>query len=515
MWHTLLFLLAVVYAIRWIVNFRQAARSLSNLPGYRTLLHSESNLGNFLPKIRGIVPGTNFPFIDKHSVFAWAGCDIVGHVSMFPCKADIVVADAAVIKEITTSRSRFPKEVTQYGTFSFFGPNILASEGEIWKRYRKISAPSFSERNNRLVWDEAVSIMKDLFNSGWENKKEISVDNCLDITLSFSLYVISAAGFGHKMTWKENKAIPPGHLMSFETSLYTVSTYVLQRLLLPDWAVGLTKKTREIDLGFKELRSYMIEMIEARKNSEEVKRHDLLSNLLLANASDGESEGLNADEIISNVFIFLLAGHETTAHTLCYTFALLALHPDEQEKLYQHIKSVLKDPQVPTYDEMSLLTRSMAVFNETLRMYSPATLIPKCSAEDTTLTVPNAKGETVVIPVPKGTNVFLHIPGLHYNPKYWEDPFSFNPDRFMQPNWNKDAFLPFSAGARGCLGRKFAEIEAIVAITMLVSQYKIAVQEEPCFAGETWEQKKERVLKAARVLTLTPVKVPLVFTRRS
>lgn len=114
--------------------------------------------------------------------------------------------------------------------------------------------------------------MNDLFNSGWEKKKEIRVDNCLDITLSvsrhrrllivkhakkscqFSLYVISAAGFGHKMTWKENKAIPPGHLMSFETSLYTVSTYVLQRLLLPDWAVGLTKKTREIDLGFKELR---------------------------------------------------------------------------------------------------------------------------------------------------------------------------------------------------------------------------------------------------------------------
>lgn len=95
--------------------------AFSNLPGYRTLLHSESNLGNFLPKIRGIVPGTNFPFIDKHSgtsalhipvhtfnsleflVFAWAGCDIVGHVSMFPCKADIVVADAAVIKVLTFS----------------------------------------------------------------------------------------------------------------------------------------------------------------------------------------------------------------------------------------------------------------------------------------------------------------------------------------------------------------------------------------------------------------------------
>ncbi|EKM76286.1 hypothetical protein AGABI1DRAFT_45036, partial [Agaricus bisporus var. burnettii JB137-S8] len=504
-------------------------------PGYRTLFYFESFFGHFLPKIRGVSCGNNLLFGDKHSVFEWAGCDIVTHVSMFPSKADVVVADASVVKEITTSRSRFPKAVALYGAFSFFGSNILVSEGEVWKRYRKISAPSFSERNNRLVWDEAVLVMKDLINSGWENKKEIRVDNFLDITLSFSLHVISAAGFGRKMAWKDAKVIPSGHLMSFKSSICTVTTYVIERLLLPDWAVGLTKKTREIDLGFKELKSYMIEMIEARKNTEEVKRHDLLSNLLLANASDGESEGLNADEIISNVFIFLFAGHEvrtflshlvqlyllshadneTTAHTLCYTFALLALHPDEQEKLYQHIKSVIQDPRAPTYDEMSLLTRSTAVLYEALRLYPPAVAIPKCSAEDTTLTVTNAKGEVVVVPVPKGTDIYIHIAGMHYNPKYWKDPFSFNPDRFMQPNWNKDAFLPFSAGARGCVGRKFAEIESLVAITMLVSRYKIAVQEEPRFAGETWEEKKKRVLTSTKVLTLKPVKVPLVFTRRS
>jgi hypothetical protein len=131
---------------------------------------------------------------------------------------------------------------------------------------------SYSQRNNRLVWDEAVSIMNDLFNSSWENKKEVTIDNCLGMTLSvslrqgsliakrthkgaqFSLYVISAAGFGRKMSWKEEKVVPSGHLMSFKTSICTVTTYLIHRLLLPDWAVGLTKKTREIDLGFKELR---------------------------------------------------------------------------------------------------------------------------------------------------------------------------------------------------------------------------------------------------------------------
>lgn len=70
----------------------------------------------------------------------------------------------------------------------------------------------------------------------------------------FSLHVISAAGFGRKMAWKDAKVIPSGHLMSFKSSICTVTTYVIERLLLPDWAVGLTKKTREIDLGFKELK---------------------------------------------------------------------------------------------------------------------------------------------------------------------------------------------------------------------------------------------------------------------
>jgi hypothetical protein len=114
--------------------------------------------------------------------------------------------------------------------------------------------------------------MSDLFQSGWENGREITVDNCLDITLSvslhripmlakgteksdqFSLYVISAAGFGHKMAWKEDKAVPLGHSMSFKTSMYIVTTYVIPKLLLPDWIMGLTNKTREIDSGFKEIR---------------------------------------------------------------------------------------------------------------------------------------------------------------------------------------------------------------------------------------------------------------------
>lgn len=301
--------------------------------------------------------------------------------------------------------------------------------------------------------------------------------------------------------------------MTFKDALYTVTSYIIPKILLPDWAMGLTKKTRHIALGFDELKMHMVEMVETRMKSEKVERDDLFSNLLDANSDEGG--GLSIDELIGNIFIFLLAGHETTAHTLCFTLALLALYPDEQEKLYQHIISVVPDGRTPTYEQMPLLTHTMAVFNETLRMFPAVTIIPKRTAEDTTLTTTNSRGETIVVPIPEGTDVHINVPGLHYNPKYWADPHEFKPDRFLSNDWNKDAFIPFSGGPRACLGRKFAETEALACLTMLVSRYKVTVKEEPRYTNETFEQRKERLLKTEPVITLTPVRVPLTFTRRS
>jgi cytochrome P450 len=81
-------------------------------------------------------------------------------------------------------------------------------------------------------------------------------------------------------------------------------------------------------------------------------------------------------------------------------------------------------------------------------------------------------------------------------------------------DWPRDAFVPFSVGARACLGRKFFETEAVAILTLLISRYKIEVKEEPQFASETFEEKKARILATTSVLTLTPVRVPLVFKRR-
>ncbi|KAK7683816.1 hypothetical protein QCA50_013192 [Cerrena zonata] len=180
------------------------------------------------------------------------------------------------------------------------------------------------------------------------------------------------------------------------------------------------------------------------------------------------------------------------------------------------IKDLMKafpDGSTPTYDDINKLKYVECVLNETLRMFPPVVGAPKRAAEDTSLVSVNALGEKVVVPVPAGTTINLMIGDLHYNPRYWDDPHTFKPSRFLE-DWPRDAFLPFSGGVRSCLGRRFAELENMVFLSMLVMKYKLTIKPEPEFACETFGEKRDRILKYKQGLTITPIHVPLVFTRR-
>ncbi|KAG1808691.1 cytochrome P450 [Suillus subaureus] len=511
---------AALRALQLFLDFRRLLASIHHLPGYRTILESSTVLGNLFPRTPLLTLGHDHSWLSKHSPFAERGLDIISTAACWPkVMGSLLIADANVIKDIVWSRGgRFPKPLGRYAILNFFGENIVASEGNEWKRYRKIVAPAFSERNNRLVWDTTTQIMLDLFDIMWAGQEEVVVNHSVDLTLPIALFVIGAAGFGRPISWKDDAVVPLGHQLTFKDALHTVTQELTLKLLVPRWAMGLTKRFRRARLAFDELHQYLTEMIHERRGSQhEGNNNDLLSSLLSANDDDNLSKGevkLSNSELIGNIFIFLVAGHETTAHTLSFAFALLALHPDKQEEMYQHIKRVLPDGRIPTYDDMPSLAYSSAVFNEALRMFPPACGVPKTSAEDTTFTLTDANGTLKTVVVPKGLGLTLDVPGLHYNPKYWEDPFAFKPERFLG-DWNRDAFLAFSGGYRGCVGRKFSETEGAAVLTILISQYTISIKDEPQFAGETYEQRKARVLDAQSTLTLAPTRLPLVFRRRT
>ncbi|PIL23515.1 cytochrome P450 [Ganoderma sinense ZZ0214-1] len=415
-----LLLLALVL-LRRFIEWRRAAASVNNLGGFRTLFSERFIWFPF--RVAGISPGVQSEenLYRKHKDFEEVGWDIMAGVSFWPnAEVTLSLADPAVIKDVIGARARFPKPMGPYKILLAFGPNLVASEGDEWKRQRKLVAPAFSE------------------------------------------------------------------------------------LMFPTWALRWgTPLMRSFYIASNELQNYMQEMIVARRTAEvKEERHDLFSSLLDANEGFAESgEKLSDTGLLGNVFIFMVAGYETSAHTLAYSFILLALYQEEQEKFYQNIKQTLGDGRTPSYEEFSTLSYSMAVFNETLRLFPPVITIPKQSAEDTSFTTTNAAGEKRTIPVPKGTYVTVHTPGIHNNPKYWEDPDAFKPERFLK-DYPRDCFLPFSGGPRGCIGRGFSETESIAVLTLLVARYRVEVRDEPQFAGESFAQRRARLLKSKLSVTL-------------
>jgi len=348
----------------------------------------------------------------------------------------------------------------------------------------------------------------------WAGKKEIVLDHALETTKSITLFVISAAGFGRRTAWKDELKAPSGHFLTFKDALVTASTGMPIKLVVPEAAGAISSRVRKLHEAYDELGRYMVETIERRKNATDHEQcFDLLSNLLCANEVEDGNAKLTDAEVLGNVFIFLVAGHESTAHTISFALGLLALYQDEQERLYQEILKATPDNRDPTFQDLSALSYVQCVLNETLRMFPPVDNILKEAAEDCTLTTTNNAGETVTVAIPKGSGISLRIAGLHYNPKYWKDPLTFNPARFSG-DWPREAFLPFSGGSRSCIGRRFAELEFMAAITMFVKNYKIFVKQEPQFARETFQQRKERVMSVTNGLTLTPAKMPLTFVRR-
>ncbi|OSX58093.1 hypothetical protein POSPLADRAFT_1061204 [Postia placenta MAD-698-R-SB12] len=507
-----------VWFLRVYLLYRETLKRNKEWIGPRTLIGDETVFSQIFRPIPGISLGYDYPWLSKHNDYPSDGCDAYFMVSAFPVGySSLWLSDAAAIKEIASSRLRFPKPVKLYKVLLIFGPNIVASEFDSWKRYRRMVASAFSDRNHEYVWYSASKLGVDLLDNVFKNEKEVVLDDVTEITLPLALYMIAIAGFGREVTFQHDGVVPHGHKMSFKAAIDIIAKDIFLKLLLPTFAFTLHPRLRKLQLAFEEIEEYIKEMIRERQTStQEEGRPDLLNNLLEANG-DSEIKGekpLTDEELIANVFIFLLGGHEASSQALAFALAALSIHPDEQKALYQQIKQVMPNGELPRYEDIHLLAYSLAVINETLRMYPPVNASPKYCAEDTVITVTNASGSKKLVPVPKNTKIFLHITGVHYNPRYWKDPHVFNPSRFLA-DYPREAFIPFSSGSRSCIGRKFFETEAVAILSLIISRYKVSIKEDPRYAHETFEEKKQRIFTANIKLTLTAAnQIPLVFTRR-
>ncbi|KAH7338266.1 614/534 cytochrome P450 [Rhizoctonia solani] len=518
----LLFQCSLGYLLVFVVfKWHQLRRALAQIgyhPGSRTLFGFSPVLGNILPYIPYISLGRDHWWRTKYQVFKKLGSEIYGGVSVFPTGSHFMLADSAAVKRVSYTHNSFVKNTEYYKIAKEFGSNLLVVEGEEWKRQRRIAAPAFSDKNNRLVWDTAKGFVEQGINTWETNKPTIIHDVRKDFTSQLSLCIIAKAAFGQDIS-VGNDAITTGHKLSFRDALLTASKSLHLPLILPSWAWKLREGWSQAKQAHDELRLYLREMIAARRELKQQqiqelldRKYDLFNQLIYARDVD---DMLTEDELIGNVFLFLLGGHETSASTFAIILSLLALYPEVQNKLVKQLQQLEHEHGALNYGHFHLLTYAMAVVYETLRLFPLVGLLPKKATADTTVTV-GFPPHTRTIQVPASTMVNISPIGLHYSPNYWESPEDFDPERFMDPHWNRDAFIPFSLGPRACIGRRFAETALVAQIATFITKYEVSIDESrfKFIEGESILERRTRLINPQVQLALSPAPISLVFSLR-
>ena len=207
-------------------------------------------------------------------------------------------------------------------------------------------------------------------------------------------------------------------------------------------------------------------MIEKKsEQSASERKVDLLDLMVESN----EDTSLTRKELLNNIFLFFLAGHETTSGTLTATLYFLSRHPDIQDKVREEIEQIFHGDE-PNYDSIKLLQYVNLVMNESSRLLGPVTSLSRVAKEDCTL-----EGYHV----PKGTILVLSILNIHRDKDIWgDDVLEFNPDRWTPENVKKrpnNSFIPFGAGSRICLGNNFANLEMRITLVKLIQRFKFTI----------------------------------------
>ncbi|CAL1142347.1 unnamed protein product [Cladocopium goreaui] len=185
--------------------------------------------------------------------------------------------------------------------------------------------------------------------------------------------------------------------------------------------------------------------------------------------------------MVPALWIFFLAGHDTTAVSLAWTMHFLAKHPEVQEKARREAFDVLEGKTDPDADDLERVPYINAVISESLRLRPPVyNLISREAAVDT---------ELDGYAIPKGTGISLHIGAINRHPEVWENPLDFNPDRFLQDKQPRVFnYLPFSAGPRRCLGDKFSLLEQRTLLLKLLTQFQVLPDGDMVMQEDTYSK---------------------------
>jgi cytochrome P450 len=365
---------------------------------------------------------------------------------------------------LAANQDNYVKAFTYRPLRALVGDGLLTSEGDTWRRHRRLIQPVFSRRDVTGFGPQMTAAAQRLAGR-WTALPDGSLVNVAQEMGALTLGIVGLALFGADLT---GDAARMSQAMSAGQRIAVLSTF------LPiSWGPTSTKVVkavaRRLGRTAEGIEGPVGRLIAARRQTGEPAGapRDLLDVLLWAR--DEQGAALTDAEIADEVATFMLAGHETTANTLAWSLALLSAYPAARERLEEELEAILGGRH-PAAEDVPQLPWTTAVVAEALRLYPPAWTIERDALAD---------DDVAGIPVPAGSMLAIPPYLVHRHPESWPDPAGFDPRRFL-PGGNGDAatrhryaFIPFGGGKRACVGSSFAELETVLVLATIAQRFRL------------------------------------------
>jgi cytochrome P450 len=342
------------------------------------------------------------------------------------------------------------------------GNGLITTTGPSWWRNRKLVQPAFHKQRlggfAATMVDLADAFVPRLARLGADGAGFDLVPELLRLTLG----ILGRCLFKRDLT---DEADAVGG------ALQVVLHHTIEKLgrLVPVPALLPTRKNLRFRSALRALDRVVLSVIDERRRGGD-DRGDLLSMLL--SARDEETgEGLGDQQLRDEVMTLLLAGHETTAMALSWTFYLLSLHPAVRRKLEDELAATLAG-QPPRFEDLPRLRYTRMVLEESMRLYPPAWVITRSTA------APDLLGG---YPIPADAMVLVSPYVTHHDPNLWEDPEGFDPERFAPESSAGEArpryaYFPFGGGPHLCVGAGFAMMEATIVLATVAQRLRLDLE---------------------------------------
>lgn len=357
----------------------------------------------------------------------------------------------------------------------YLGKGLLTSEGEHWRKQRKLIQPAFHKK-------QLVNLLGSMNSAILEELKRVQTKVPMDI-----FPIFNDLAFQTVVKSLFSSAVGQEEIQRLQHITESAQKMLVRELRQPylSWWFRLHGDIRDNLQLTQEARGILKRIIDQRKASGK-REDDLLDMLLDARYDDGTA--MSEQQLIDEILILFTAGHETTSNALTFTCELLARHPEEQEKIAAEVKDA-KSTTNTLFEFLGKCRYTQQTVEEAMRLYPPAYFIDRVNLEDDEF-----EGKSF----PKGSSLLFSIYEVHRNPKYWTDPNAFHPERFSEGKYPH--YYPFGAGPRKCIGNNFAMYEMVLTIAELVSNFHIS--------GAKGE------IQIQPLITLKPKNAILKFDRR-